>query len=103
VAFEQGPDSAIWKNGVGATRSVISLKRTQAKPTLVHPGVERFELKRTAYYTVNLVEYPAIVTIGVQMPIPIAAADRTNVHLHVALLAADAVLKAAMETGVLPT
>jgi len=101
--YEQQGDLAVWKNGVGAGRSIVSLKRTQAKPTLAFPGVERMELKRQTYHTVDLKEYTVVVTIVTSIPVPILLADRTAAHLHAALLARDPILKDGMELGVIPT
>lgn len=103
TAYEQGPDSAVWKNGAGTGRSIVSLERTQPKPTLSFPGVERFSFKRSVYLTVNDVEYVSVATITTSIPVVIALADRTAMHLHIALLARDPVIKDAMETGAIPT
>jgi len=101
--YEQGPDSAVWKNGVGTGRSVVSMKRVQPKPTASHPGVERIEFKRVIYLTVDSVEYPCIVSLTTSIPVVIGASDRTAIHLHAALLARDPVFKTAVETGAIPT
>lgn len=103
TAYEQGGDLAVWKNGAGAGRSIVSLKRTQAKPAANFPGVERFDFKRSVYITVDTVEYIANVTITTSIPVVIALADRTAMFTHAALLARDPVFKDAMELGVVPT
>lgn len=103
TAYSQGGDEAIWKNGAGATRSIVSLKRVQPKPTPTFPGVERFELKRTAYHTVDSVEYVSVVTISASIPVPIGSSERTADFTNAALLARDAIFQAALETGVIPT
>jgi hypothetical protein len=103
ASYDQGSDVAIWKNGAGASRSIVSLTRVQPKPTPTFPGVERFELKRTAYFTVADVEYVTVVTLGASIPVPIGSSDRTSVHLNAALLARDDIFKNAIETGAIPT
>lgn len=103
TAFEQGGDLAVWKNGSGATRSVASLKRIQAKPTSVFAGVERLEFKRTNYITVGTTEYVLVGSIVTSIPVPIATADRTAFYTHLALLARDPFIKTAIETGAIPT
>lgn len=103
TAFEQGSDIAAYTNGSGATRSRIALKRVQAKPTASFPGVERLNMKRTVYLTVNSVEYAVVYDITTSIPAVIALADRTAVYLHGALLARDPLFKAAIETGAIPT
>lgn len=103
VAYEQGGDVAVWKNGTGATRSSVSLKRTQPKPTPAFPGVERFELKRTVYFTVDDVEYTAVASIVTSIPVTADSTVRTNVQLHIGLLARDAILTDAITSGVIPT
>jgi hypothetical protein len=103
TAYEQSGDLVVWKNGSGATRSIVSLKRVQAKPTSAFVGVERMELKRTSYYTVGGIEYTVVDSHVTSIPVPIALADRTNVFIHHALLARDPVLQTAFETGGLPT
>jgi hypothetical protein len=102
-AYDQRGDSAKWKNGVGADRSEVLLKRTQAKPTSVFPGVERFDLKRAIYHTIDGVEYVAVVNLVTSIPVPMTGAQRTAIHLHAALLAQDDIFKDAIETGVIPT
>lgn len=103
VAFEQGADLAVWKNGSGATRSSVSLKRVQAKPTSAFVGTERLELKRTNYVTVGAIEYTIVSSLVTSIPVPVALADRTAVFTHLALLARDPVFQAGCETGVIPT
>lgn len=103
VAYDQGSDTAVWKNGAGATRSLVSLTRVQPKPTPTFPGVERFEFKRYAYYTVADVEYVSVITLGASIPVPIGSSDRTAIHLNAALLARDPIFKSAIETGAIPT
>lgn len=103
TAYEQGSDVAVWKNGAGSTRTLVSLKRTQPKPTPSFPGVERLELKRTVYITVNDVEYTCVATITTSIPVVMSLSDRTAMHTHLGLLARDPVLKTAMETGAIPT
>lgn len=103
VAYEQGGDLAVWKNGSGATRSVVSMKRVQAKPTTVFAGVERIELKRTNYVTVGAIEYTIVSSLVTSVPVPVALADRTAVFTQLALLARDPVFQASLETGVIPT
>jgi hypothetical protein len=102
-AFDQRGDLAKWKNGVGADRSEVLLKRTQAKPTSVFPGVERFDLKRSIYHTIDSVEYVSVVQLVTSIPVPITGAQRTAIHLHAALLAQNSIFKNAIETGVIPT
>jgi len=101
--YFQGGDKAVWNNGVGAGRSVVSLTRVQPKPTATFPGVERLEFRRAIFLTVNSVEYQAVVTLATSIPVPITSADRTAIHLHAALLARDPVFKTAVETGAIPT
>lgn len=103
TAYDQRGDLAVWKEGTGASRSIVSLKRVQAKPTSTFPGVERFEMKRTNYITVDSVEYTNVITLTSSIPVVVGLSDRTAIHLHAALLAQDAVFKAALETGVIPT
>lgn len=103
TAFEQGSDIAAYINGAGATRSRIALKRIQAKPTPAFPGVERLNFKRTVYFTVNAVEYVAVVDINTSVPVVMPLADRTALFTHAALLARDPVFQAGIETGAIPT
>jgi hypothetical protein len=103
VAYEQGPDSAVWKNGSGATRSVIALRRVQAKPTPTFPGVERFELKRTMYTTIGDVEYVSVGAITTSIPVVIGSSDRTAFFTNLALLGRDPILSNAISTGQIPT
>lgn len=103
VAYEQGSDQVVWKNGSGASRSSVALKRTQAKPTPTFPGVERMELKRTFYVTVDSVEYTCVGTITTSIPVVVGSSDRTAFFTNLALLARDAVLSNAISTGALPT
>jgi hypothetical protein len=93
VAYEQGPDSAVWKNGSGATRSVIALRRVQAKPTPTFPGVERFELN----------EYVSVGAITTSIPVVIGSSDRTAFFTNLALLGRDPILSNAISTGQIPT
>lgn len=86
-AYYQDGDKVIWKNGSGATRSEIQLTRVRPKPTLTFPGVERFEMKRTTYHTVNNVEYVAVAIMSTSIPVPVIAADRVLIADHFALLA----------------
>lgn len=103
VAFEQGSDTAVWKNGSGAARSIVSMKRVQAKPTSAFVGTERIELKRTNYITVGAIEYTIVGSLVTSIPAAIALADRTAVFTQLALLARDPVFQASLETGVIPT
>lgn len=103
TAYEQGGDSAVWKNGTGASRSTVSLKRVQPKPTPTHAGVERMEFKRTIYVTVNDVEYPCVATLTTAIPVVADATARTNVFTNIALLARDSILSDAISSGVIPT
>lgn len=103
VAYGQGNDEAIWKNGAGATRSDVSLKRTQPKPTATFPGVERFEFKRRQYFTVSDIEYVAVGSIVVSIPLTLDASGRTAFFTNLALLARDPIQQAAIESGVIPT
>jgi hypothetical protein len=102
-AYDQRGDLAVWKNGSGASRSTVALKRVQAKPTSTFPGVERFELKRTNYITVDSVEYTCVATLTTSIPVVVGLSDRTAIHLHAALLAQNAIFSDAIETGVIPT
>lgn len=103
VAYSQGGDEAVWKNGTGVTRSLVSLKRVQPKPTPTFPGVERFELKRTSYHTVSDVEYVAVVNLVASIPVPVDATARGAIFLNAALLARDNIFGAAIGSGVIPT
>jgi hypothetical protein len=103
TAFEQGSDIAVWKNGSGATRSIVSMKRVQAKPTSAFVGTERIELKRTNYITVGAIEYTIVGSMVTSIPAAIATADRTAVFTQLALLARDPVFQASLESGVIPT
>lgn len=103
TAFEQGPDTAVWKNGSGATRSSVSLKRQQAKPTPTFPGVERFEFKRTVYITIGDVEYIVPCSILTNIPVIIGSADRTAIFTNLALMGRDPFLSNAIANGVIPT
>jgi len=103
TAFEQGSDTAAWVNGSGATRSRITMKRVQAKPTPTFPGVERLSFKRQVYFTVNDVEYTAVIDITTSIPVVVGLSDRTSVFTHLALMARDPVLQTAIETGAIPT
>lgn len=103
TAYEQSGDAAVWKNGSGASRSSVSLKRVQAKPTPSFPGVERMELKRTNYITVGTVERTCVVTIITSIPVDVGLSDRTAIFTNAALLARDAIFQNAIETGVIPT
>lgn len=96
-------DSVGYINSSGATRSILTLKRTQPKPTSTFPGVHRLELKRLAYFTVGEVEYVAVASVVTSIPVPIVLADRTSVFTNLALLARDDILKNAIETGVIPS
>lgn len=103
TAYEQGSDIAVWKNGSGATRSSVSLKRTQPKPTPSFPGVERMEFKRTVYFTVSDVEYQAVGTIVTSIPVTLDSAGRTAFFTNLALMARDTILSDAIASGVIPT
>jgi hypothetical protein len=103
AAYDQRGDLATWKEGSGASRSIVSLKRVQAKPTSTFPGVERFELKRTNYITVDSVEYTCVVSLTTSIPVVVGLSDRTAIHLHAGLLAQDSIFSDAIETGVIPT
>jgi len=103
TAYKQDGNSAVWRNGAGVGRSVVSMSRVEPKPTSVFPGVERISFKRTIYLTVGTVEYGAIIEVSTSIPVPIALADRTAIFTHGALLARDSRLQAAIETGVIPT
>jgi selenocysteine lyase/cysteine desulfurase len=103
IAYDQRGDLATWKVGSGASRSIVSLKRVQAKPTSTFPGVERFELKRTNYITVDSVEYTCVATLTTSIPVVVGLSDRTAIHVHAALLAQDSIFSDAIETGVIPT
>lgn len=103
TAYEQGSDVAVWKNGSGAGRSTVSLKRTQAKPTLAFPGVERMELKRTKYHTVGTEEFVSVVTIATSIPVPIVSADRQDLYKQIMLTSINGFLITAMDTGAIPT
>lgn len=102
-AFSQGEDLAVWKRGAGATREILALKRVQAKPTSVFPGVERLELKRTNYVTVNGVEYVAVATLNTSIPVLMSLADRTSFYKKFAMIMRDAAFQTAAETGAIPT
>lgn len=104
TAYEQGSDVAVWKNGAGATRSLVSLKRTQPKPTPTFPGVERIEFKRTAYYAaVDGTERTAVLTITTSIPVDADSSFRTAFFTNAALLARDSILSNAIASGVIPT
>lgn len=103
TAYDQGSDLAIWTNGSGTSRSQVALKRTKPKPTASFAGVERLELKRTFYVTVNDVEVPVVYTITTSIPAVVGSSDRTACYTHGALLARDAVVKNGIELGVIPT
>lgn len=104
VAYEQGPDRAVWVNGSGATRSSVFLKRTQPKPSNSDfPGVEQMELRRVQFITVNSIEYQMSVSMITRIPVIVGLSDRTAFHLNAALLARDPVFKTALESGVIPT
>lgn len=102
-AYSQGEDIAAYKNGSGATRSFVSLKRTQPKPTPTFPGVHRMELKRTAYFTVDSVEYVGVATIITSIPVTMGSSDRTAFFTNLALLARDPILSNAISSDVIPT
>lgn len=103
TAYEQGGDKAVWINGSGATRSSVSLKRTQPIATPTFAGVTRLELKRSQFVTVGDDEHVMVVTITTSIPEAIGLSDRTAFFTNMALLARDDVLKAAIETNVIPT
>lgn len=103
TAYEQGQNSCAWVNGSGSSRSRVDLKRVQPKPTPTFPGVERLELKRTVYVTVNGVEYPVIARIETSIPAVVGTSDRTAAFTQLALLARDPIFQAAMESGAIPT
>jgi len=103
TAYDQGSDLAVWKNDVGVNRSIVSLKRVQAKPTPTFPGTERFNFKRTTYHTVSGVEYVAVCEMVTSIPVPITLADRTAIHLNAAMLYDGAFMKQAIEYGYMPT
>jgi hypothetical protein len=103
TAYEQGSDSAVWKNGSGATRSTLALKRTQPKPTPTFPGVERIELKRTNYVTVGTSERTVVVTIGISVPADVPLADRQSAILQAMLSARATDINSCLADGVFPT
>lgn len=103
TAYLQSGDEARWTNGSGATRSLISLKRVQAKPTPTFPGVERMEFKRTVYITVNSIEYTCVGSIVTSIPVVIGSSDRTAFFTNLALMARDGVMSSAISSGVIPT
>lgn len=103
TAYEQGSDVAVWVNGAGATRSQVSLKRTQPKPTSTFPGVTRLELKRTVYFTVNDVEYVAVGSIVTSIPVTMDSTARTAFFTNLALLARDPVMSDGIASDVIPT
>lgn len=103
TAYEQGGDSAVWVNGAGATRSSVSLKRTQPKPTSSFPGVARMEFKRTVYFTVADVEYTAVASIVTSIPVTADTTVRTGIFTNLALMARDPVLSNAIASDVIPT
>lgn len=103
TAFEQGSDVAAWVNGSGTTRSRVSLKRVQAKPTPTFPGVERLTFKRQVYFTVNDVEYVAVADIVTSIPVTLDSAGRTAFFTNLALMARDPILQSGIETGAIPT
>lgn len=76
--YEQGSDRAVWKNGAGATRSTLTLKRVQPIPTPTFPGVERLEVRRTSYVTVGTAERVIVCTFGISVPADIPQADRSE-------------------------
>jgi hypothetical protein len=103
VAYYQGGDLAIWKNGSSGARSIVSFKRVQPKPTPAFSGVDRFEVKRTTYVSIDGIEYPSVVTLTSSIPVQATLGVRTDIHTNAALLARDPLVKAAFETGVMPT
>lgn len=76
VPYLQEADKAIWTFGSGSTRKIIQLSRVRPKPTPTFPGVDRAEIKRTTYYTVNGVEYTVVFTASCSIPVPVASSDR---------------------------
>lgn len=96
-------DVASYLNGSGSTRSSITLRRTQPKPTSAFPGVTRMELRRQTFYTVNAIEYTCVWYLGASIAVPVALADRTADFTRMALLARDPIWQSAVESGVIPT
>lgn len=103
TAFEQGSDIAVWKNGSGATRSTLSLKRTQAKPVPTFPGVTRVEFKRTNYVTVGANERTLVITCTASIPADVPEADASSAWEQAMFAFRDNVWKDAIKKGVIPT
>lgn len=108
-SYGQDADKAEWFYGSGATRQKIQLTRVRPKPTATFPGVERFEMKRTQYYTVNSIEYTAVTYAGGSIAVPISYADRTAIATGLYLMVAGDGTMAytnpllyAVQTGALP-
>lgn len=85
--YSQGADQAIWKNGSGATRSIITMNRTKPKPTPTFPGVERLELKTTQFFTVSSVEFMSVVGLVSSVPTVMSQSLRDAQFTQLAMLA----------------
>jgi len=103
AAYDQGSDVAVWKNSVGSGRSIISINRTQAKPTATFAGVERFDVKMALYKTISDVEYVGIVRILTSIPVAMTPTERTQLALTLGLLGQDTDVQAAITAGTMPT
>lgn len=103
IPYSSDADSAVFveKNATGRPAKLV-VKRAQPKPNGSFPGVERFEWKLTEYYTVNTIEYQAIIYGGCSIPVPIAQADRTSLFTRGALIASDNVVKNGVSSNLIP-
>lgn len=101
--YSQGPDSVIWTNGSGATRSRLSMNRTQPKPTPSFPGVERLEFKTNQFFTVSGVEYQTVIALSASIPVTGDSTHRTAMASQLVFMAHDATWWTAITGGAFPT
>jgi hypothetical protein len=103
AAYSQGPDQVIWQNGSGATRSRLTLNRTQPKPTADFPGVDRLEYKINQFFTVNDVEYQSVLSLVSSIPVVADSAHRTAMKERISFLTHETTWNNALDGTGFPT
>jgi hypothetical protein len=103
--YSQGVDISAWKCGGGAYRSSITFKRTQPKPTPTFEGVERgdFGIQDTWIDATTGITEIAVARLVTSIPVSLSLVNKQAFYQRMAILMADPTIKAAFETGGLPT